>query len=250
MLNLNFLKSAKLAEAATQTRRSGESKVKYPENGADLRIYKNGAIFPSPDFAKKYNLDYAKRDENDKPANNGLDVIDSRHWAQAASLPQAMVFVSPIARKEGQVDLFSLVGYDKETGEPLATVLTQGAQTAGKDLLALLKEVYDVNMDEETGFIDLMVMDDRHGFEPLTTSNGVYYIPKKVTRGEKAGEYQYIRRENLTVFALVPFQAAADAGNAASDTASEYGNNGTAGAQVDQATEEIAGPVLAHEAIN
>lgn len=251
MLNLNFLKNAKLAEAATQTRRSGESTVKYPENGADIRVYKSGAIYPSPEFAAKYNLDFGKRDANDKPVNNGLDVIDSRHWAQAATLPQAVVFVAAVARAQGQTDLFSTVGYDKETGEPLSTVLTQGAQTAGKELLALLEEVYGITMDEEKGFIDLMVADDRQGFDPLQTSNGIYYIPKKVSRGAKAGEYQYIRRENISVFALVPFQTLAGSDAAAEETAGQYGNDDASGTALASAAEgqetEVAGPVMEHE---
>jgi hypothetical protein len=238
-MNLDFLKNVQLTEAETKSRRSGITKSKYPDE-ADIRVYKNGEVYPSPALVKAWGLAYGNKPEpvqvGDKmvtpgPSGNGIDLIDSRNWAQAASLPQPVIFAAACPRSQGRVDLFGSTSYT-EDGKPASDVLTQGATTAGKNLLVMLKEVYGIEPDETTGFIDLKIMTEQ---EPLRTQSGIYNIPKTIRRGDKQGEVSYVRREKIDIYALVPY--------------SFLTGNQPQGAVRAEEQQQTAGPALMHEPI-
>jgi hypothetical protein len=245
-MNLDFLKNISIAEAETKVRKTGETKSKFPVD-ADIRIYKSGAVYPSPALVAAWDLEYRNKpaDPKGKPEGNGIDVIDSRDWAQAKNLPMSLIFVAACARKQGKVDLFASVGYN-ENGEPATSVLTQGASTFGKQFLETLKEVYGAPVAEEleaNGFVDLSIVMSQ---PPFKSPNDIYHIPKVVSRGDKAGELTYERRENLNIYAMVlasTIQQQAKPATTVAD-AESYGTT------VNSLSEdETSGPAIDHEPI-
>ena len=202
MKGLEFLKSAKLVSNEVikpAVARTSSAKAKIPET-ADLRIWKDGAIYPSAALVAEYDLQYRRADVEDK--GNGFDVFKSSDFPNTEKWPaeQRIIFIAPVSKdaKEGKVDLFASTRYNKEDGAP-ADVLTQGAATFGEQLLEWIKDTYNEIPNEE-GFIDLIIA-RTNGFN---TDNNKYYIPKIVSRGEKKGESSIVTRENITLFPLVP----------------------------------------------
>lgn len=202
MKGLEFLKSAKLVSNEVikpAVARTSSAKAKIPET-ADLRIWKDGAIYPSAALVAEYDLQYRRAEVEDK--GNGFDVFKSSDYPNTEKWPveNRIIFIAPVSKdaKEGRVDLFASTRYNKETGDP-ADVLTQGAATFGEQLLEWIKDTYNEIPNEE-GFIDLVIA-RTNGFN---TDNGKYYIPKVVSRGEKKGESGIVTRENITLYPLVP----------------------------------------------
>lgn len=201
MKGLGFLKKASLAAnevVKSAVARTTTAKARNPEN-ADIRIYKNGAAYPSVALIGEFELAYVSKDVENK--GNGFDVFKSTDYPNTQAWPadEKVVFIAAVPRKEGKTDLFASVGYDAE-GNPVTDVAAQGAVTFGKELLEYLEEVYGFTPDEETGYIDLVIMRD----VPFKTDNGIYFVPKVVSRGEKKGEMTLLRRDDLTLFPLVP----------------------------------------------
>jgi hypothetical protein len=133
----------------------------------------------------------------------GLDVFDTADWAMQwpASAPRCLC-VCAVLKSAPKVDLFKTVGYKEVDGEgvPVTTVLEQGITTFGKStLLPMLKDVYGIELSEK-GYVDLQVAIDHR----VPSSSGIYFIPKKVKRGEDAGKPEYLKRENVNVYPLVP----------------------------------------------
>lgn len=200
MKGLEFLKKASIvAIEATKsaTARTTTAKNRNPEN-ADIRIYKDGSVYPSAALVAEFDLAYRGKDDDGGKAFDIFKSADCPHMASWAADEKAL-FITAVDRKLPKTDMFSGSKYD-ETGAPKADVLTQGSNTFGTDtLLPALKEVYGIEPNEE-GFIDLVIMREA----PLKTDNEIYFIPKVVSRGEKKGQADLLRRENLTLFPLVP----------------------------------------------
>lgn len=200
MKGLAFLKKVSLAAnevVKPVLARTTAAKDRNPTD-ADIRIYKNGAAYPSAALVAEFNLSFTAKDAADK--GNAFDVFKSKSFPNTAALDENFLFITAVPRTQPKTDLFSSTGYDKVTNEPLADVLTQGAVTFGLELLAYAKEVYDIEPTEETPYIDLLIVRD----SPFTTNDGIYFIPKVISRGEKKGQADIVRRENLTLYTLVP----------------------------------------------
>jgi hypothetical protein len=200
MKGLDFLKKASLVAneiVKPATARTVTAKNRNPEN-ADIRIYKDGSVYPSAALVVKHILAYVAKDV--EPKGTAFDVFKSSEFLNTKHWPadETVIFIAAVDRSQPKTDLFSSTKYD-EAGAPTADVLTQGSNTFGKKLLVDLKEVYDVEPNEE-GFIDLVIMGDT----PFNTPDSIYYVPKLVSRGEKIGQSDLVRRENLTLFPLVP----------------------------------------------
>lgn len=191
----DFLKNLQPLEEVKKQSKTRNTYFKSPEE-ADLRVCRNGAVYPSTALVEKMNLEY--KNASDPEQGNGLDVLLSSDWAPAKNWPTKVVLVAAVPKDEPKVSLFKLCNRNKETGEVETSVLDQGSTSFGKDLLYMLKEAYGVTPNEN-GYIDLNIMHDT----PVTTSNGVYYIPKKIVRGDKAGEVTTERREHLVLHPLV-----------------------------------------------
>jgi len=210
MKGLDFLKNAKLASnevVKPAVVRSSTAKPRNPEN-ADLRVFKDGSVYPSAALVNEFNLGYQKKDAVEK--GFGFDVFLSREYPNTQNWPKEhqVILIASIKKDAGKVDLFSSTGYD-ESGEPLSDVMTQGANTFGKTLLEWVKETYGEEPTEEKNYVDLVIARGN----ALATDTGIYYVPKRVSRGEEKGKVTIVTRENLTLFPLVPASWAEDTSN-------------------------------------
>jgi hypothetical protein len=193
---LDFLKNIRVENAEGRARRVGGGGGKNP-TGLAIRVTHTGAIYPSPDLVAKFNLEYTDKGSEEK--GNGMDVINSKQWAQIKDLPAPMLFIAAVPRSEGKCTLFQQVGFT-EDGKPVTSVLTQASTTAGNNLKAMVKDVYGIDLDKDRTYVDLVVVD-----EPLPSSeSGIYNIPKTVARGPKKDETTYVRREKLVIYPFVP----------------------------------------------
>lgn len=225
----NFLKNLQVSENPKVTR-TGVRKDRNPVL-ADIRVFKTGAVYPSANLVQKYDLSYPVRVKDaegkwQKPENpgNGLDVIDSRHFNMQGA---EFLMVAVVPRTEGKIDLFAQGGYDAETGEPIKSVLEQGSTSFGEYLIQLAKEVYNVDLNDKD-FIDFQVSESEQLNEMLKVRNGIYFVPKVVSRGPKKGELSYERRENVQILILTP-----------SDF-KEEANGSTYESNADMASEEVS----------
>lgn len=182
-------------------RRTGTSKNPV---AADLRIFKNGSVFPSATLTADHQLEYRNRDAENQ--GNGFDIIDSRQFPNTQGTPVPFVMIAPVSKKAGKVDLFNACTYNKDN-TPNASVLTQGASSFGGELWNMLIDVYHLNAETYTkqGYIDVNLEEVASISEGLKkATNDIYYLPKQITRGEQAGQVRMVRRENLSIYVLSP----------------------------------------------
>lgn len=196
-----FLNDINLApnEAKTASRPVGVKLSTVPD-GADIRILSSGAVFPHFDLITEFDLEYRRKDA--EGTGFGFDVIDSREWKNTRHLGAAFLLIAAAPKNAGNVDLFDKCRYDKNTGDPMVSVIEQGSNSYGTELLALLEEVYGITPGIK-GYVDVKFVREK----PLTLEDGVYYIPKKMTKGDGKGQYKTVKRENLTLFPLIPTDA-------------------------------------------
>lgn len=219
---LDFLKNITLEEVKPSTRTGGGVKKQWnpAEDFMGIRIWKDGAVFPSKALVDKFNLEYpqatitiipakeeggkAKRSyEYPNGTGNALDVIDSRIWPQYKH-DQHFIAIAIVPKDQAKVDLFGSTKYN-EDGTPIASVLEQGSTSFGKEeFLTLIEEVYAALPNEE-GFIDLKIDVDTN--LKALVPNGIFLFPKKVTRGDDKGKADYQRRENVDVFGIEPVKS-------------------------------------------
>lgn len=207
-MNLDYLKKVTLQEVKVErTRKSGGSTlVKQPIN-ADLRVFKNGRVYPSVAFAEKYAVDYfPKVEEVDAVTGevsvsilgNGLDVFSSDKWSMVQGIEQETIFVAIVPRQGNpKIDLWGSCQYDGLA--PKTSILEQGPSSFGKEsLVDILASAYGIDW-ETTKYVDLTVVTD----VPMISPNNVYHLPKVVSRGEHRGQATYVRRENIDIFPLI-----------------------------------------------
>lgn len=204
-MNFDFLKNTTLTVVEKTVAKASTGKTamqRNPTNGASLRLFKDGSVYPSMDAVTKYNLEYS----NFVPNNNalgyeeyvtphGFDVIDSRKWAQYPQDAQPVVFITAVPKKSGLVDLFASA---KVEG---TSVMTQGSKTFGLELITMLQEVYNVELFTTQKWVDLTIVDNVE----LPSLDGIYNVPKTVAKGENKGMVTTKRRENITVNPLALF---------------------------------------------
>lgn len=205
-MNLDFLKDVKLDAVAKTAPKTKVSVDLIPEK-ADIRVFANGRVFPSKDFAKRWELEFEPKiniaSEGEEPImdviGNGLDIFSSLDWGMIkGKLPEELIFCTAVPKRLAKVDMWASTKYT-EDNTPKASVFTQGLNTFAKErLIPMLTEVYKVNWDI-TEFVDLKVVED----SVISSENGIYTIPKVVSTGPKKGQPDYIRRENLTICPLV-----------------------------------------------
>ncbi len=199
MKGLEFLKKASLVAneiVKPAVARTTVAKNRNPEN-ADIRIYKDGSVYPSAALVAEFDLTYRGKEET---GGQAFDVFKSSDFPNTQSWPEEnrVIFIAALDRSEPKTDLFS-GGKFNEDGTPTSDVLTQGSNSFGKGLLEDIKAVYGEEPGED-GYIDLVILRDF----PFTNADNIYYVPKVVSRGEKKGESTIVRRENLTLYPLAP----------------------------------------------
>lgn len=216
---LSFLSNVKVEDVAPKSAHPSNATKQRNPNPTFLgfRVWANGAIYPSQALADAFNLEYrnavvSQRVAKDGTTKNiftvsgdpglGIDIIDTRKWGQIDT-PKHFVAVAFSPKNQPKIDLFGLVRYTDD-GVAASSVMEQGSSTFGsKTLLPLLKEVYGVEPSEE-GFIDVEVMTPEAGGRNLRSQNGLELLPKVVSRGEDAGKPDYVRRENVDIFPILP----------------------------------------------
>ncbi len=139
---------------------------------------------------------------------NGFDVIDSRIWPSYKA-DGHMLFIAPVPKDESKVDLFGATKYNDD-GTPYTSVYNQGAKTYGEGtLLTAIKELYGIELSDEKEFVDMMIIDEITEGDTTVNINTQFsqkiaIFPKKVIRGEKAGEADYEKRENAIIWGFIP----------------------------------------------
>jgi hypothetical protein len=216
---LSFIGNMQLVEVAPTS--SGARSPKKDRNPSDafmgIRIFKDGSVYPSKALTDSFNLEYQqavitvektatgkdkKLYEYPNSPGNGFDVWDTKQWANQYKEETRLLVVAIVPKTEAKVDLFAGTKYDDD-GSPKSSVLDQGASTFGATMLPLLKEIYGIDTaaeDFEHTDLAVAVSADLSAASP----NGIFLIPKEISRGANKGQMEYIRRENVKIFPLVP----------------------------------------------
>ena len=198
-MDLGFLNDISLVKTeATRTRSTSIDTT--PADGADLRLFSDGRIFPSAKLTADHNLEYVNKGDE---VGNGFDIVDTAHFPNYPEGQPRLVMVALTPKDNAKVDVFGSVGYD-EAGAPKNSVLSQGSSTTGKWLITLLEEVYG-EVFNEARFVDLVISNEF----ALTTPNNIYQFPKRVTRGENKGEMSYVRRTDTALWPLTVLEVEA-----------------------------------------
>lgn len=201
-MSLSFLNNIEVAAAAVRTRTEkavGSPRVKLQRqpDTADLRIWKDGSIYPSDALVAEFDLEYQNKDAEKRGV--GFDVAAAADMPNQITSPENFLVIGAVPREEGKLDVFATCTWD-ENNVPMKKVAEQGATSYGKaTLLPLLKEVYGVEPNE-IGYIDLSFVRST----PIVSPNGIFLVPKALVRGENAGKVVTERRENITLYPLVP----------------------------------------------
>ncbi len=216
-MSLSFLSNITLAsneevKPAFVTSRATRSTVDRNPDGNQIRLFKNGAIYPSKELVETYGLEYQPKES--ETASFGFDIMSSKSFPNTAHLPQIFLILAVVAKNLPKVDVFGSTKYysaedvtklaaegtEVIEGQPKSSVLDQGNTTFGKDvLIPMLKEVYGFEFSEDQKFVDLTIVVD----QPLKTNDGNYFIPKPISRGEKKGEMEVVVRKDIDMFPLV-----------------------------------------------
>ena len=193
-MNLDFLNDISLK--ATEVKASRAHVDTAPVSGADLRLFKDGRVYPSQELIDTHNLEYVNKGDE---TGNGFDIVDTQNFPNYPEGQPRLVMVALTSKDNAKVDLFGSVGYN-EDGTPKTTVATQGSKTTGAWLITLLEEVYGEDLfPEGVRFVDLKI---RTEFG-LNTPNNIYHLPKTVARGVNKGDITYTRRTDTTLWPLV-----------------------------------------------
>ncbi len=207
--DLSMLSGVTLKEvkAPEKNGSSGARVIKEPALGAQLRVFKNGRVYPAMDFALSFGLEHQAKEQIVDPITGevtvkvlgaGMDVFSSKNWTMVEGLAKEVIFCAITPRQgNGKIDLFGSTQYN-EDGKPKKLLYEIGKSTFGHEqLVPMLENAYGVNF-EETPFVDLLV----HTDHPMISPNDVYVLPKVTSRGENKGKASFARRENINVFPL------------------------------------------------
>lgn len=202
MNNFNFLNN--LAPAVIEEKqRVPKTSIKAVPEGVDFRISLTGNIYLSDKFVEEFNLQYVHKDNADK--GNGIDIVESWQWSQYPKDAPDVLFFAISNRKYPKLDLYNSTKYN-EDGTPKGDVLTQIQKV---DLNIVFKALFNCEYNEETvkehapnGYLDLVLV---RGID-FTPSNGKFYLPKEVSRGENKGEYTTSLRENVNLYPVTIFE--------------------------------------------
>ena len=219
----DFLKQIQLKEELEGSLKTlRKSELNPDATTLRLRVWSDGSVHPSAKLVQDYKLQFAKavvtplpplqttnengetvmipqRDLAIPEGTYGLDIFSISDWTQAdevtRSNPALLMAVSP--KTSPKIDLFGSTKYDDQ-GNPKGNVMNQST-AFGKRLIELLKAVYNVNLDKGA-YVDLEVVTDIN-FKTFS-SNGIFMLPKIISRGDEVGKPSYVRRENIDIFPL------------------------------------------------
>lgn len=233
MFGLDFLNDIKVEEVASKSapRPARKGNLNPAADFMGIRVWKNGAVYPSKALVDAFHLEYptkVKRTVNvEQPITNpdgtvstqsvakeemvvpegtvanGFDVFTLSSWSQideATRNARKLILVGISPKSASKVDLFNISKYN-EDGSPKMSVMEQGAMTFGADnLLPMLADTYGVTPNEE-GFIDVQLVVGINLASKVP--NGIFILPKVISRGKDAGKADFVRRENISVCPLI-----------------------------------------------
>jgi hypothetical protein len=185
--------------------------TEMPE-GFVLRVYSSGRVYPSKELVQKFDLEYAgveikegTETKKKETEGNGVDFFEAHQWGPYPKDKNNAILIAFTPRKETRLDLFNRVPTKSViqggiAQEKVISIVEQGPVC--KELWELAVKIYDLEskITATTKFLDLEVLTEY----PIKTENGIYLIPKVVSRGEQKGNMGTYRRENIEVFPLVP----------------------------------------------
>jgi hypothetical protein len=211
---LDFLKQVQVTAPEVEIRKaSGPRKQRNPEN-ADIRLFSDGSVYPSAMLAEKFRLEYGNKptEKGQSLTGYGFDVIDSEEFKQYLNTPVRCIWVSPVPRSEGKIDMFASTSYN-EDGTPKSSVLDQGTVTFGRNtLIPMIESAYGITLNEETKefsngkrYVDFILAGpDKDTPFTLPPGKTLAFVPKAKERGEEKGMATVVRRENPEFWCLYP----------------------------------------------
>lgn len=225
--SLDFLNEIKIEEVSKSSTRAAK-KSSTDNNPAStfmgIRVWKSGKVYPSQALTDAFSLEYSNKVRTidaegkittsvpNEGKTNGFDVFSISDWTQVddATRSNKLILIGVTPKSCNKVDLFSTTKYN-EDGTPVFSVMEQGASTFGsKTLLPLIKEVYGMECNEE-GYIDLEI---NTNFNLKSKAlNGIFVLPKVISRGDDMGKPDIARRENINVFPMTPVVAVVPPGS-------------------------------------
>lgn len=214
-MSLDFLKQIKVEDVALPTKTGGGRRKEWnPTITNAIRVWKDGSIFPSQQLVERFSLEYGskpveveKGGPKNKVSGNAFDIFESSNFPTLNTANQNLIILNVTPKHVGKTDAFGSTSYN-EDGTPKTSVMDQGSATFGKDnLLPMLNKIYGIEPGDK-GFIDLVLLgtDGISAQVPFELPNGkrVCMVPKEISRGNKAGEMTYARRESPIMFVLYP----------------------------------------------
>lgn len=193
---LSFLKDG-VQVTPNATKQPSSRGIQRNPAAADIRVFSNGAAYPSATFVKRFNLEYTSIGE---VVGNGFDVFYSKEFGNTAGDPNKFIMIAPVAKDSSKVDLFATTRYEDQ--KPISSIMDQG--TPNPWLISLLENAYGIQIPKGE-YVDLtLVKEEGLSAKLQSATNGVYYVPKAIVRGAKKGEPSYVRRENLDIYVLAP----------------------------------------------
>jgi len=198
MINFDFLKNVQLVATESKIATPGRVSVsKQPAEGADLRLMKNGAIYPSEALVAKYNLEFPNRGVSSDA--QGFDVFTGGAWEMYPAELENVVFIAAVSKSLPKVSLFGKCAYQVDD-TPSSSVIEQGSVSAGKLVYAALHEAYGFEFAEDQQFVDLLIMEDIS----IPSPTNVFYIPKPLlSRKTGVKSTEHLRRDGIVVNPLV-----------------------------------------------
>lgn len=194
---LSFLKDG-VQVTPNATKQPSSRGIERNPAAADIRIFSNGAAYPSASLVKRFGLEYTSVGG---VVGNGFDVFYSKEFGNTAGDPNKFIMIASVAKDSAKVDLFATTRYDDKQ-DPISSIMSQG--TPNPWLISLLETAYGIQIPKGE-YIDLtLVKDEGLSAKLQSATNGIYYVPKAIARGAKKGEPSYVRRENLDIYVLAP----------------------------------------------
>lgn len=168
-MSLSFLSNITLAsneevKPAFVTSKATRAVVDRNPEGTKIRLFKNGAIYPSKELVENYALEYLPKDSEEKAF--GFDIMSSKSFPNTAHLESSFLILAVVLKSLTKVDVFGSTKYysaedvsklaaegtEVVEGQPKSSVLDQGNTTFGKDvLIPMLKEIYGFEFAEGGG---------------------------------------------------------------------------------------------------
>lgn len=195
MDNFSFLDNLELSEVNSAPGRVAKKAPLNPEN-ADLRLFKDGSLYPSTKLVAEFNLEYLAEDA--EGVENGFDLIDSKIWGMLPEGTPRFLAIATVSKHEARKPM--LFGKArKKDGKPVQSVLEQGSTASGNQLAEYAEEVLNVTFGDDQEYMDFNILREHK----IASANGVYNFPYVQKKGEAAGTIKSVRRENCEIFPLV-----------------------------------------------